>query len=153
MVERVTRRARTAEDRESLLSRLAKLDPDTWPDAAAIKASAGMFEAEMKAIALALPSRRRGRRGGRDRDRAHDAAGPAAADAAGDDDGQPIEDASGESPAPASAIIEGPGDDNGTAERDAAAGVADRTADAGNRDPGGPGGPDAAPDPATDLPS
>jgi hypothetical protein len=153
MVERVTRRARTVGERDALLARLSKLDPDAWPDAAGVKASAGMFEAEMKAIALALPSRRRGRRGGRDRDRGHDDARIPAVPGRGDDDAPPADEETVESPVPASAIIEGPGDENGTAERDAAAGVGDRTADAGDRDRGGPGGADAAPDPATDLPS
>ena len=67
VLHRIGRRARTPEDRESLLERAKKLDPDKWEDEAAIRAAAPSMEAECNRILAELPSRRRGRRGGRRR--------------------------------------------------------------------------------------
>jgi hypothetical protein len=65
--ERITRRARTPEDRDRLLERLRRLNPDDWTDPSSTRiADVGR---EFDAIVAELPSRRRNRRGGRDRSR------------------------------------------------------------------------------------
>jgi hypothetical protein len=65
--DRVSRRARTPEDRDRLLERLARLNPDTWADEAAVRSGASTIQADFSAIAAEVPGRRRGRRGGRRR--------------------------------------------------------------------------------------
>jgi hypothetical protein len=67
LLQRITRRARTPEDRERLTERAVRLNPDDWADDGAIRAGAQSVEAEWAAIAGELPQRRRGRRGGRHR--------------------------------------------------------------------------------------
>ncbi len=69
LVQRVARRARTPEERDRLIERAGRLNPDEWPDAAAVTAGAATFDADAEAIRQELPRRRRGRRGGRVRDR------------------------------------------------------------------------------------
>jgi len=65
LLQRISRRARTPEDRDRLTARAARLNPDEWPDEAAAAAAVQSVEAEWDAIAAELPARRRGRRGGR----------------------------------------------------------------------------------------
>jgi hypothetical protein len=65
LVQRIGRRVVTPEDRERLLDRARRLNPDDWLDEAAIRAGQGTFDAVWGQIAAELPSRRRGRRGGR----------------------------------------------------------------------------------------
>jgi len=67
LLQRIGRRARTPEDRVRLLERLQRLNPEDWPDEAAVRAGAAGLEGEFEAIAAELPARRRGRRGGRRR--------------------------------------------------------------------------------------
>ncbi|HEY6356653.1 MAG TPA: hypothetical protein VIX35_00330 [Vicinamibacterales bacterium] len=67
---RIGRRSRTPEDRDRLVERMQRLNPEDWGDEAAVRAVVFTVEAEWDAIAAELPSRRRGRRGGRHR---HDA--------------------------------------------------------------------------------
>lgn len=67
LVHRIARRARTPEERARLTERAARLNPDEWPDEAAIRACAESFAAEWNAVVAELPQRRRGRRGGRHR--------------------------------------------------------------------------------------
>jgi hypothetical protein len=67
LIHRIARRARTPEERARLTERAARLNPDEWPDEAAIRASAEAFAAEWNAVVAELPQRRRGRRGGRHR--------------------------------------------------------------------------------------
>jgi hypothetical protein len=69
LVQRVARRARTPEERDRLIERATRLNPDEWPDAAAVTAGAATFDSDAEAIRQELPRRRRGRRGGRVRDR------------------------------------------------------------------------------------
>ncbi|MCC7007482.1 MAG: hypothetical protein IT184_01560 [Acidobacteria bacterium] len=66
--DRVERRARTPEERQELIARLARLNPDDWPDERAAAAAAATIDADWDAILAALPQRRRGRRGGRRRE-------------------------------------------------------------------------------------
>jgi hypothetical protein len=65
--QRILRRARTPEERDRLNERLKRLNPDDWSDEGSVRSSAQSVEAEWDAIAVELPSRRRGRRGGRRR--------------------------------------------------------------------------------------
>jgi hypothetical protein len=65
LLDRITRRARTPEDRDRLLERAHRLNPDEWPDAAAVAAGRRTLDAEWGALRAELPSRRRGRRGSR----------------------------------------------------------------------------------------
>jgi hypothetical protein len=65
--ERVARRARTPEERDRLMERLQRLNPDDWTDDAAVRSAAQRIDADWDAILAELPSRRRGRRGGRRR--------------------------------------------------------------------------------------
>jgi hypothetical protein len=67
LLQRILRRARTPEDRDRLTERAARLNPDEWPDEAAVRAGLATIEAEWEAITSELPQRRRGRRGGRHR--------------------------------------------------------------------------------------
>lgn len=69
LVQRIARRARTPEERDRLIERAGRLNPDDWPDGAAVTAGVATFAAETEAIRQELPRRRRGRRGGRSRDR------------------------------------------------------------------------------------
>jgi hypothetical protein len=66
-VQRIGRRARTPEDRDRLLQRAQRLNPDDWLDDTAVRAGATAAEAEWEALLAELPTRRRGRRGGRRR--------------------------------------------------------------------------------------
>ena len=144
LVERIGRRARTPEDRHRLTERAARLNPDEWPDAAAIKEGAGPVEAEWAAIAAELPSRRRGWRA-----RAAAARAGSAIIAADDDNSSPQMGAPG-APAP---DADGSGDVGGArADRGAEAsgsgdagsdpepaGASPSGADASLTDPGLPG--------------
>jgi hypothetical protein len=76
LVQRVTRRARTPEERDRLIERAQRLNPDEWPDEATVRVMAGAVEADREAILAELPSRRRGRRGGRRRDRGEENGAP-----------------------------------------------------------------------------
>jgi hypothetical protein len=77
LMVRIGRRSRTPEDRDRLVERLQRLNPEEWGDEAAVRAVVFTVEAEWDAIAAELPSRRRGRRGGRHHREADDAgAGP-----------------------------------------------------------------------------
>jgi hypothetical protein len=67
LIDRVTRRARTPEDRDRLLERARRLNPDDWADEAAVRAALPSISADWGAIAIEVPGRRRGRRGGRRR--------------------------------------------------------------------------------------
>jgi hypothetical protein len=67
--QRIIRRAPTPEERDRLTDRLARLNPDEWPDEATIRQTTATAETEWSAIAEELPRRRRGRRGGRRNDR------------------------------------------------------------------------------------
>jgi hypothetical protein len=69
LLQRIARRARTPEERDRLIDRATRLNPDEWVDEAAITAGASSFASEWEAIREELPRRRRGRRGGRGRDR------------------------------------------------------------------------------------
>jgi len=67
LIQRIARRARTPEDRDRLTERVQRLNPDEWPDEAAVRSNAQSIGTEWDAIAAELPHRRRGRRGGRRR--------------------------------------------------------------------------------------
>ena len=67
LLQRIGRRARTPEERDRLIDRAHRLNPDEWPDQAAIQAAVPTIDADWEAIASELPHRRRGRRGGRHR--------------------------------------------------------------------------------------
>ncbi len=69
LVQRVARRARTPEERDRLIERTGRLNPDDWQDADAVTAATATFAADCESIRQELPRRRRGRRGGRARDR------------------------------------------------------------------------------------
>lgn len=69
LVQRIARRSRTPEERDRLIERATRLNPDEWADEAAIAAGVAEFTVECEAIRQELPRRRRGRRGGRARDR------------------------------------------------------------------------------------
>ena len=77
--QRILRRARTPEERDRLTERLKRLNPDDWSDEGSVRSSAQSVEAEWDAIAVELPSRRRGRRGGRRRGQDQEAVPAAAA--------------------------------------------------------------------------
>jgi hypothetical protein len=68
LLQRITRRSRSPEERDQLLERLRRLNPDDWGNESLVRAGVSTVEAEWDAIAAALPARRRGRRGGRRRD-------------------------------------------------------------------------------------
>jgi hypothetical protein len=62
LLARISRRARTPEDRDRLTERAMRLNPDDWPDEAAVTASVGTVETEWHSISVELPHRRRNRR-------------------------------------------------------------------------------------------
>jgi hypothetical protein len=68
ILQRITRRSRSPEERDQLVERLRRLNPDDWGNEGAVRAGVSTVEAEWDAVAEALPARRRGRRGGRRRD-------------------------------------------------------------------------------------
>jgi hypothetical protein len=68
LVQRIGRRARGPEERDQLLERVGRLNPDGWDNEADVRAGVSTVEAEWDAIGAGLPSRRRGRRGGRQRE-------------------------------------------------------------------------------------
>jgi hypothetical protein len=68
VVQRVGRRARTPEERDRLLERARRLNPEDWTDEAGIRTQAATIDAALDGINAELPSRRRGRRGGRRRE-------------------------------------------------------------------------------------
>jgi hypothetical protein len=72
LIQRISRRARTPEDRDRLLDRAGRLNPEGWPDEAAVTAGLQSVDASWDAVASELPQRRRGRRGGRRREREGD---------------------------------------------------------------------------------
>jgi hypothetical protein len=63
VLQRIARRSRSAEERDRLLERARRLNPDDWPDEAGIRTASVTVEAEWLAIVGELPARRRGRRG------------------------------------------------------------------------------------------
>jgi hypothetical protein len=67
LVQRITRRARTPEERDRLMERAARLNPDDWPDETLSRSAARTFDDDCESVAAELPQRRRGRRGGRQR--------------------------------------------------------------------------------------
>jgi len=71
LTERVGRRARTPEERDRLLERLGRLNPEDWSDEATVRGQAASVDAAWNSIAAELPSRRRGRRGGRRQPEGH----------------------------------------------------------------------------------
>lgn len=88
LLQRIARRARSPEERDRLLERAQRLNPDDWRDEAAATGGVQSAEADWDAIAAELPRRRRGRRGGRHRERP-DAPGPSGIMAEGaDEDGE-----------------------------------------------------------------
>jgi hypothetical protein len=64
---RIGRRSRTPEERDRLLERMQRLNPDEWGDEPAVRTAAACVETEWEAVTAELPGRRRGRRGGRHR--------------------------------------------------------------------------------------
>ena len=64
VLQRVSRRARSPEDRDRLTERVRRLNPDDWVDEAAIRDAAPRAETEWASVLGELPARRRGRRGG-----------------------------------------------------------------------------------------
>jgi hypothetical protein len=68
VIQRIGRRARTPEERDRLLERAQRLNPEGWVDEATMRSQAGTIDAALDAINAELPSRRRGRRGGRRRE-------------------------------------------------------------------------------------
>jgi len=129
LLERITRRARTPEERDRLTEAAQRLNPDDWPDAEAVRAHAQTIEAEWDAVAAELPARRRGRRGGRRRE---SPAEGATTDTAAADADDASEDAADDTPG--SAIMTSDGE--GNASQDPV--VSTRPADTG--DPGGDAG-------------
>jgi hypothetical protein len=129
LMQRITRRARTPEDRDRLLEQAQRLNPDEWSDEATVRAAAPGVDAAWDALVAELPARRRGRRGGRRRA-----------------DGEPVVESAGASPAPdtsgASVILEerGGGEiDAGAEEQEEQMAGDDRHADpAGDRGRVGP---------------
>src|SRR5690606_23307145 len=129
LLQHITRRARTPEERDRLTEIAQRLNPDDWPDAEAIRAHAQTIEAEWDAVAAELPARRRGRRGGRRRE---SPAEGATTDTAAADADDASEDAADDTPG--SAIMTSDGE--GNASQDPV--VSTRPADTG--DPGGDAG-------------
>jgi hypothetical protein len=68
VIQRIGRRARTPEERDRLLDRARRLNPEDWADEAAMRSQAATIDGALDAINAELPSRRRGRRGGRRRE-------------------------------------------------------------------------------------
>ena len=50
LLDRITRRARTPEDRDRLMDRLKRLNPDDWADEAAVRAATPTIHADFSAI-------------------------------------------------------------------------------------------------------
>ena len=65
LLQRIARRARTPEDRDRLLDRAHRLNPDDTVDEATLREAVITVEASWAAIMEELPARRRGRRAGR----------------------------------------------------------------------------------------
>lgn len=130
--DRVTRRARTPEERDRLLERLGRLNPDGWGDESAVRGARATLQADWSAIAAELPGRRRGRRGGRGRGEGPAPPGPA-----------------GGAMVAASAIMEQSEGGHEEEERDSAP-VDWPDADSGARGDGGGGAVDVA-EPAEDT--
>jgi hypothetical protein len=137
--QRISRRARTPEDRDRLLEAAGRQNPDDWGDEAAIRANLAGVDARWDAITAELPRRRRGRRGGKSR-----------------------EDGNGGAPDPdqdrAADVIIGERDghdDHATTDLHdqplAPLAVADVAGSSGNGDDERPAGPAADDDPETDL--
>jgi hypothetical protein len=124
--QRIFRRARTPEERDRLTERLKRLNPDDWTDEGLVRSGAQTVEAEWDAIAVELPSRRRGRRGGRRRGHDHGAPGAAAPVPGGGVDVGPA-------PPEASGIMDGEDDNAGSSTY---ADGPDRDADDTGHDPG-----------------
>jgi hypothetical protein len=82
LLERISRRSRTPEDRDRLTERAQRLNPDEWPDEGAARAGLSTLAADWEALGAELPQRRRGRRGGRGRT-GESGSGPSAADPSG----------------------------------------------------------------------
>lgn len=92
LMQRISRRARSPEERDQLTERAQRLNPDDWTDERAVRAGVSTAEAEWDALAGALPQRRRGRRGGRRREGGASAEGAVSAiiDSARDGDADEI---------------------------------------------------------------
>lgn len=69
LVQRIARRSRSPEERDRLMERAGRLNPEEWADGAAVAAGVAAFAVDSEAIRQELPRRRRGRRGGRARER------------------------------------------------------------------------------------
>jgi hypothetical protein len=131
LLQRIARRARTPEDRDRLTERLARLNPDEWPDETTVRAAAASVETEWDGLDAELPQRRRGRRGGRFREGQNGPAdaqqgAPAAADASG--------------------IISGEGNPHDNASDELDTSVVGQSGDRSGDDDGGRLGADTAPD-------
>ena len=100
LVQRIHRRARTPEEREQLLERAHRLNPDDWMDAGSIPAQAARFDADRQAIVGELPGRRRGRRGGRRGERQAEDNGQTAAQPGAGDAGAGMDDSDADEPGP-----------------------------------------------------
>jgi hypothetical protein len=83
LLERISRRARTPEDRDRLTERAGRLNPDEWADEAAVRAGLSTLDADWDAVTAELPQRRRGRRGGRRRAGERPGEPPTASDPSG----------------------------------------------------------------------
>ncbi len=67
ILQRIARRSRSPEERDRLVERARRLNPDDWPGEAEVRSAVATVEPEWLAIVADLPARRRGRRGGRRR--------------------------------------------------------------------------------------
>ena len=136
VLQRIARRARTPEERDRLTDRAVRLNPDDWPDEAAVRASVAAAHTEWEAILTELPHRRRGRRGGRARN---------------DDSPAPAPESPGSRAE--SAIIEDEGLIHERSEEVLEAGTAGQDSDAGDVGDSRGLGTDAGPaaDPSTDA--
>jgi hypothetical protein len=129
LVQRITRRSRTPEERGRLLERAQRLnlDPDEWSDEAAVRASAPGVEAAWESLAAELPVRRRGRRGGKRRP-----GGELPAERAPAETPEPDAAADADADADASGILE----DRGGSESDVGEEAADERMAGADRDAG-----------------
>jgi hypothetical protein len=118
LLQRITRRARTPEDRDRLAAAAERLNPDEWPDEASVRAAASTVDAAWEAIAAELPARRRGRRGGRRRHPGAAAEGAADPSAIMTEDGDIHAASHDEEPAGA----DWPGGDRGDGDPDGSGG-------------------------------
>jgi hypothetical protein len=119
LVRRIARRAVSPDDRDRLTERAQRLNPDDWPDEAAVRAGVQTIEAAWNEIRAELPSRRWGRRGRDRRPPPTDLVAPSGT-AAGDD---------------ASAIIERTGDADATEDHREVAGRDHGASAPGDDDP------------------